>query len=203
MTDFDDVTQQIALQNSIEHFANSFDDGKVQLKRAFDLYIPAVTNVLEWCYEMTPLLNQLINANDDNKPQVAARLDDGMQKLQASQQALSSSISKFNPAIGSTGTLLYQIVAQLKNKTSEITRETRQIYRSLESKVKSLNADVTHFKSRFRDDGQSIADMRMQTENTQTFLSLNEHADFLDDIRKNVKKLITQCKRFCKKHESK
>lgn len=201
MTDFREVTQQIATEDYIKHFANHFDDGKVLIENAFDICVPAVTNILEWCDVTMPLLNQLINGSDDSDPQATTKLDDGVQKLRAAQQGISSSVSNFNPAIGSTGTLLYQIVAQLKNKTSEITRENRQMYKHLKSKIKNLNTDVTNFKLQFKDDMQTIADLRMQAENAQTFLSLGEFSDFRDEIHEAVEKVITQCNRFRKRHE--
>lgn len=201
MTEFSEITQRIATQDSIKHFADYFDDGKVLIKNAFDECIPAITNILEWCDVTMPHMNQVINGNDDSQSQVTTKLDDGVQKLRIAQKGISSSVSNFNPAIGSTGTLLYQIVAELKNKTNEITRENRQIYKYLKSKIKNLNTDATDFKLQFKDDMQIIADLRMQTENVQTFLSLHEYSDFHDEIHESVEKLISQCNKYRRRYE--
>lgn len=203
------MTQQISIKNifAIKHFANSIDDGKLLVENAFDIYTSAVKGILEWCSSTAPLLDQRINGNDDSKSQVqkhllTTTLNDGMQKMRASQPEISNSVSNFNPVIASTGTLLFQITADFNNKTEEFKKENRKFYENLKNKVKNLNNDVSNFKNRFQSEIQIIADLRMQIEKAETFLSLDEHPDFRDEAHESVEKLITKCNRYRKRHQA-
>lgn len=206
MASFDEVLQQFATQDSIKDVANQIDESKANTKTAFDLYTSAIKSILEWCGSTTPQLDQLINNEGKSEAQrnaLETNLEDGLQKMEASQNEIAEGMHTINYAIGHT--VPYQIAADFDNKTTEFKEEHREFYENLKTKIQNLNNDVSNLKTQFEIEIQIIGNLKIVSESIEGYLGLGnylDHDDILRDIAlKSINKLSVNCSRYRKRHE--
>lgn len=212
MTDFDDVSQQIATQDifGIQNLVNRIVHGKVHTKNVLVEYTSVTKTILEWCGSTTPLLNELINGNNDSKShalklRLTTSLSDGIHKMQTSQNKITDSISSFNNISGDVVTVQIHIASEFNNKTVEFQSENRKLYENLENTVKNLYADIDNVKTQLRFEVSNIADLKVHTELTKDYLYIGENpaieGDFHDEIIESAKRLSAECNRYHNSHE--
>lgn len=210
LSGFDEVTRQIATQDSVKHFVNRIDHGKVLTKNALDTYTSATKMILKWCDSTTPALNQVINGNDDNKSisqliLLAPILKDGVQQMQTSQQEIIRSILNFNHVIGVIDRVLFRIAADFNKKTDEIKEKNRQFFENLENKIQYLDTDIDDLKLHLKLEVKTINSLEIQAAVTKGFLVFDEYPQLYDELRddvlKSAERLNAECNGYRKRHE--
>lgn len=209
MADFDEVSQEIATQDSVKDFVNRIGDGKVQTKKAFGIYILAIKSILKWCDTSKPLLAQMIN-HDGCKSQaqrsaLTTALNDGIEKMTTTRNEIGNSIPNFNYVIGDIDNVEIRIAADFDNKTIAFKEEHREFYEHLDDKVQHLSDDISDLKFQLKFEVRIIDILRVQTELAEDYLSFDDdpklHDDFHDIILEYIENLSAECNRYHKRHE--
>lgn len=193
MTDFDELRQEIATQDSFKDLVSLIDDGKRHIQNAFDITASAARDTLKWCDSTTPLLKRLINKNDGSKAQAQQNLltfgkssRDNIREIYRRESDLSELVSDIRKALD-------RLAADFDRKTNEFKEANREFYKKLEKRFQNLKADISDLKSKLKVDTYSIDDLQICVDKTKGVLDLQVHPDLLESI-------IGECNRYHKIH---
>lgn len=209
MAEFDEVSQQIAAQESVKDFVNTIDDGKVHTKNAFVLTTSARKSILKWCDSTIPHLNELINnggcKSKVHRNRLESSLDNGVHKMLTTRNEISSSFPNFNSVEADIFMAQIRIAADFEKKTDEFKDNQREFFENLENKLQILGDDIRNLKMQLKLEVQAINDLKVQTELAEDYLSFDEdpalHEQLHHYIIKTAKRLINECNDYRNEHE--
>lgn len=78
-----------------------------------------------------------------------------------------------------------------------------KFYKNLKEKVEESTKNIDKIKSALKTEIKHIADLKIQTENTKSYIDLDSIPKMRDDIIESVQKLIKNCIDYRARHNNK
>lgn len=78
-----------------------------------------------------------------------------------------------------------------------------KFYKELKTKVQTGSEQIDNIKSTLKKEVQHITDLKVQTENTKSYVNTDDIPEVRDEVIESVKQLITHCDAYRTRHNAK
>lgn len=214
--DLDKLSAHMAQHPKLKYTALHIDATKLHVKTFFRTYTKVTQSILEWSDVAIPFFKEYQEevtdlAYDDGKKiskvngiLSATTLVIGILKMQTSQFELGESKFKFNDALLKIIELELKIRGIFDSEPPKFKEKNREFYRSLESLLRDVEADIGNVKYHLSNEIQAITDLKIIIKNAKGLIALDEHPKhryaFRSQLIKITKDSLARCDDYRKNH---
>lgn len=163
MTDFDEIKQQIASQNTLKGAGSNIEEDKKRIKKGFQVYSESTHRVVEWCYKVTTTRRTVTKTTYTS----------GLPVLQAAQDGIEKTMFKFNDVVGDVEKLHTKMRSDFDDKSAYIQTTNLPTFQNWDRKLQNLDDDITEIKEHMKDEMKLIGDLKVLAEKGEVFSGSN------------------------------
>ena len=106
---------------------------------------------------------------------------------------------------GTPGVLLvkFYVLKKLIPPLMKKLKSIEKFYKDTKTKVDNAAENIEKIKATLKTEIKHIGDLKVQTENTKSYINVDEIPEMRDDVIKSVQSLITHCDAYRKRHNGK
>lgn len=202
---FNQIMDQLESTDNLKQIATIIGDIKTFIIDGIDVYRTTPKPIIEWCDRVTPLLtaynNQKITRASEQRGILIKTLDNGELIMHDAQIGLQKGAMTFNKAAGELNILENQLANNLdENKNQSL----KQLIADLNGKVATIREFFEQFictKNHIAKIVQDIGDFKIQTEETKTYIALDDIPELKDSVIQTTQKVIAKCGEFHRKYD--
>lgn len=202
---FNEIMNQIGSIDSLKQIATIIGDIKTHLMDGIDVYERTPKPIFEWCDTVTSLLttykDQIATGASTKRDTLIHTLDGGDKIMNGAQNDLHKSSVAFNQAAGKLTTLENRLANDLDENDNQ---SFVKLIAALKEKVASIREFFEGFictKDHITKEIRDIGDFKVQTEETKSYILLDDIPGFEDVVEQSAQKVITKCNEYRKKYE--
>lgn len=202
---FNQIVDQVESTDSLKQIATIIGDIKTFLMDGIGVYKTTPKSIFEWCDTVTSLLtaynDQKVSRASEQREILIKTLDDGETVMNDAQNGLHKSSVTFNKAAGKLNALENRLANDLDENIHE---SLKKLISDLNGKVATIREFFEQFictKDHITKQIREIGDFKVQTEETKSYVSLDDIPELKDSVLQSTQKVITKCDEFHKKYQ--
>lgn len=196
---------QIGSADSLKQIETIIGDVKTYLMDGIDVYEKTPKPIFDWCDTVTPILttymNQKIIEASKQRDTLIKEVDDGGTIMYDAQCNLHKSSVAFNKASGRLTTLENRLANDLDEHNYEshikLIADLKEKVASIRKFFENIICTKDHLTKEIRD----IGDFKVQTEETKSYIKIDDIPEFKNDVVQSAQKIIAKCNEYRKKFD--
>lgn len=207
-----DLYKQLFKENKSTDFTKQtvivFGEFKKQMMDGIDGYRKAPKQFLEWCDLISPLLalykDNKIEDGSTQKDVLINVLENGKTIMTDAQNGFRQCAERFNEAGGEFTTLENRIANEFYENGDQLqSRTSKKLVADLLEKLASVREFFENFackKNKITIAYRSIGDVKVHTENTKTYVLIDDFPELQKSVNLAADSIITKCNEYRKKY---
>lgn len=201
---FNQIMDQLGSTDSLKQIATIIGDMKTFLMKGIGLYKIAPNSIFGWCDTVKSLLtayNDQKLTSSSKQREIIKVLDYGETVMNDAQNWLQKCGWHFNKAAGKLNTLENRLANDLDENSN---KSLKKLIAELNGKVATIREFFEKFictKDHLTKEIRDIGDFKVQTEETKSYVSLDDIPDLKDTVKESTQKVIAKCEEYHKKYE--